>query len=800
LPKGSEPMNLIWLDHPDAQDRAQVGGKAAQLAALVEDAPVPPGFVLTTTAYAHYAQLPQLPAALVHELSTAYTQLGERIGVDQPAIAVRSSAATEDGATASFAGQFQTVLNVRGIEGLLAAIAHCWAAARSPALAAYQTQQGVEAEPTLALLIQPLIEAERSAVVFSAHPTTGDQDSIVIEATCGLGEGLVGGQQTPDRFVVRKEDLALVDRQIAHKPTQIICAERGTIVAATPAAQQNTPALTDDQVIDLARLAIRLEARLGWPVDLECAYRADRLFLLQCRPITTSLQPAHAQAETGTPTVIWDRPEDAEATWVGGKEPVTPLQQSMSLHYYQGWTKAFRAVRAEGGLRARFVNGYEYRRWHFAPQQSWADVEAAQRAAALTLPQRWADEWLPAVQADLARWRAIDLATLPDDALAGHLQSMLADQLYHWEIHAHMGSAPLDAVQRLVDWYLARFPAAPESEPYRLVQGQSNVSLEANHQLWRLSNEANFAVLEALRAEDWAGLPRPFADQWRAYLEQYTDGLADSRRHAARLILRYAEQEVPDPLVAVQQQAAQRDAFIATVRAQLTSDEQPTFDELLAVAMAHNPLTEDHNLYLDQQSAGATRRVCEEFGRRLAAQGILETTEAVEFLHLHELIEWGFGLAAPLAPRVRERQAAYAAQRLISPAPFLGKAPEPASWTDRFSGPATPLPAESGKLRGIGASAGRVRGRARVAHTLAEAFALCPGEILVCPTTDPRWTPLFALAAALVTDHGGSLAHAAVVAREYQLPAVVGTHTATQQIHTGQTIEVDGLHGLVTLV
>jgi rifampicin phosphotransferase len=799
-------MNLIWLNDPAALDSIQVGGKAAQLAALAGQYPIPPGFVITTTAYVHYAHLPQLPPAFVDELANAYERLGEQLGVDQPAIAVRSSAPAEDGAGASFAGQFQTVLNVRGVEGLITAIARCWAAAQSPGVKAYQTQQAVTGNLGLALLVQPLIEAERSAVVFSAHPVTGDQESVVIEAVWGLGEGLVGGQCTPDRFVVRKADLALVERQIAQKPTQTICATTGTTVAATPLDQQHAPVLTDAQVAELARLAIKLEGSLGWPVDLECAYKGEQLWLLQCRPITAAPGEAPPASQLGTspaaetPTVIWDRPEDAEQTWVGGKEPVKPLQQSMSLHYYQGWAKAFRAVRASGGLRARFINGYEYRLWQFAPQEGWAEIEAAQREAARALPQRWAEEWLPAIQADLARWRAVDLAALPDDLLANHLYAMLTDQLHHWEIHAHMGSAPLDAVQRLVDWYLARFPDAPESEPYRLVQGQSNVSLAGNHQLWRLSNEANFAVIEALRAEDWARLPPAFARQWQAYLEQFTDGLADSRRHAAGLLLRYAEHEVADPFVAVKEQAAQRDVFIATVRARLTADDLTTFDELLTVALAHNPLTEDHNLYLDQQSAGATRRVCEEFGRRLATLGILTTPEAVEFLHLHELIEWGFGLADPLSPRVRQRMAAYEEQRHASPPPFLGKPPEPASWTDRFSGPATPLAAESGQVRGVGASAGVVRGPARVAHTLAEALALRPGEILVCPTTDPRWTPLFALAAALVTDHGGSLAHAAVVAREYRLPAVVGTHTATQQLRSGQRIEVDGERGIVTVV
>ena len=184
----------------------------------------------------------------------------------------------------------------------------------------------------------------------------------------------------------------------------------------------------------------------------------------------------------------------------------------------------------------------------------------------------------------------------------------------------------------------------------------------------------------------------------------------------------------------------------------------------------------------------------------MAARGVLEGADDIAFLTLQELVLWGFGLADPLRARVAERRAAYERQRRITPPGYLGAPPEPqASWLDRFGGPATPLEAGPGEIAGVGASAGQAVGRVRVAHTLDEAQLLEAGEVLVCPSTDPSWTPLFALAAALVTDTGGSLCHAAVVAREYRLPAVVGTHIASAQLRTGQRVEVDGLAGRVRL-
>ena len=268
----------------------------------------------------------------------------------------------------------------------------------------------------------------------------------------------------------------------------------------------------------------------------------------------------------------------------------------------------------------------------------------------------------------------------------------------------------------------------------------------------------------------------------------------------ALLVLGYAEQSVPDPAIAHAQLAVEREEAVAAVRARLAPEEREHFEDVLATAQANYPLTEDHNFWLDQQSPADLRLLCGELGRRMAARSVLASPDDIAFLTLQELVLWGFGLADPLQARVAERRATYEHQRRITPPDYLGAPPEPQAWLDRFGGPATPLEARPGEIAGVGASAGQAVGRVRVAHTLDEAQLLEAGEVLVCPSTDPNWTPLFALAAALVTDTGGSLCHAAVVAREYQLPAVVGTHVASAQLHMGQRVEVDGLAGRVRLL
>ncbi len=222
-------MDILWLGQPACHDSALVGGKAAHLSQLAADYLVPPGFCLTAAALnrslqgasvpnADGASVPALPPALYDELAAAYRELAERCGADEPPVAVRSSALDEDGGVASFAGQHATYLNVVGADAVAAAVVACWASAQSPHARAYRRRQGLALDTVgLAVLVQLLVAADVSAVLFSTHPITGCQDELVINASWGLGESIVGGTVTPDSYVVRKADCSIVSRQIAEK-------------------------------------------------------------------------------------------------------------------------------------------------------------------------------------------------------------------------------------------------------------------------------------------------------------------------------------------------------------------------------------------------------------------------------------------------------------------------------------------------------------------------------------------------------------------------------------------------------
>jgi len=202
-------------------------------------------------------------------------------------VAVRSSAVDEDGTAASFAGQFESYLNVVGVEAVLDAIEKCWQTAVSDRVLAYRQQQGLASAKPIAVLVQQLVLADVSGVVFSANPVSGNRQEVVINTSWGLGESVVSGEVTPDSYIVRKSDLTILTRTIADKQQMTVPAESGTRSVPVPRFLRKRPSLNDEQILEMSRLACQLESEMGWAVDIECAYHNDTLYLLQCRPITT---------------------------------------------------------------------------------------------------------------------------------------------------------------------------------------------------------------------------------------------------------------------------------------------------------------------------------------------------------------------------------------------------------------------------------------------------------------------------------------------------------------------------------
>jgi pyruvate,water dikinase len=276
-----------------------VGRKAANLSVLAQSYRVPPGFAVTAAAFdqaisggfsqnATTGQGHQIPETLYYPIVSAYRTLSERCHQDQLSVAVRSSALDEDGISSSFAGQHDTFLNVVGEQAVADAIAGCWRSVYSPHALEYRRRHGLPLDGMkMATLVQQLVPSDVSAVVFGANPITGNREEVAINASWGLGESIVAGTVTPDTFVVRKAGMEILAAEIGEKASMTVPIPGGTQELDVPAPLQRQPSITNEQVVEMARLAVELEAKMGWPVDIECAYYQGQLYLLQCRPITT---------------------------------------------------------------------------------------------------------------------------------------------------------------------------------------------------------------------------------------------------------------------------------------------------------------------------------------------------------------------------------------------------------------------------------------------------------------------------------------------------------------------------------
>jgi len=179
-------------------------------------------------------------------------------------------------------------LNLVGVDAVLGAITRCWASGRNERALSYRKQQGLDTEEVrLAVLVQQLVAADTSAVIFSANPISGNRNEAVVTASWGLGESVVSGTVTPDTWVVRKADLAVKEERIGAKERMTVAVAGGTREVTVPRLLRERASLSGAQISELARLAIGLEEKIGQPVDIETAYAGEELFLLQCRPITT---------------------------------------------------------------------------------------------------------------------------------------------------------------------------------------------------------------------------------------------------------------------------------------------------------------------------------------------------------------------------------------------------------------------------------------------------------------------------------------------------------------------------------
>lgn len=770
-------MRAIELGHEDARDARAVGHKAASLARFAATFRVPPAFCLATSVYDELKAAMDgddaARAALTTLVADAYGRLAAAVGVAEPRVAVRSSATGEDSADASFAGQHETILDVSGVGAVVEAVLECWRSAGNERVTAYRREKGISEPVSVAVLVQQMVSSEVSAIAFGVDPVSGDRDVVVIDAATGLGDRIASGEVTPDRYVVRKDDLSV----------------RGPADGS----------LSETQAREVAKLTLALERENGHEVDVECAFANGELHLLQCRPITTLDQQF---------PVVWDDPEDAKYHWVrDDAHSGAPQPRLLGDYVLEAPTFGMRR-RAElddapifartQPFLGRTYNSLRRRSMQGDPAELERAMIAKARASARTFRRTWDEEYVPRLRAHW-EWMAQatrDAATLPLDELAARWDALWPRVNDIWTMHMLTTSRAYTVMDELTETY-EELTGRPRVEALKLTQARAP-------SLQKLGRD-----LHALTAVYASGDRAAFERARGAFLAEHGNlgssgedirdlPWADDHALLERELARRAAGPQEDPEVRAARLIAEGDEVERRARELLRDrpEDLARFEDVLAAARSTGPLTEEHNYVIDRQVMSNVGRLFRAIGARMAREGLIAEPADIHLFHIREISE-ALRSRRDLRDLARERAAEYAAwnrlrhpKTLGAPAP-ADSAPVPSGLNYRVAQDAADV------IKGAPASSGVRRGRVCIVRGMGDFAKMRKGDILVCRSSNVSWIPLFTIAAAVVTDVGGPLSHAAVVAREFGVPAVVGCDVAMERLRDGDLIEVNGDAGTV---
>jgi pyruvate,water dikinase len=781
------PLSRIRLADAD-----RVGRKAAVLGELMAAGfTVPAGFAVTVDATVDEA---------VDEIRRALDALGPR------PVAVRSSGIDEDLAGRSYAGQYETVLDVHGLDAVLDAIRTCRASASAERVAAYRT--GHSGRPRVGVLVQVMVDAATAGVAFSTNPLTADAAEAVVNAVRGLGDRLVAGEVT---------------------------AEQWTVCGDAVSASTVDTVLTQAEARAVARLARQVATHFAVPQDIEWAIADGTLWLLQARPVTalpTAVEPV--PIEIVVPDGFSTRNRNMDRAW-------TPMERSVFLPVFSAVARHIFGYTTGIVPAAHSVGGWVY----VTVQPDSPDAYAARLERIATdiaegRPQQvirqWHEEWKPAFAAAIAELRAVDLPSLSDERLHVHMRTVVAlfDRLH--DRYFQLTGAAIAVFGQLTALCAELFGWSGE-QAVRLRGGLAGDHMAANVRLSELARLAadRPAVRRWLARPDTeptrlAEVDPVFAAAFAVYVEQFAHRTAGfdlteptlAEQPAVLLALIRAQLAQPYDFTA---ERAAHDARLAQALAEADAAlagrppaDRTRFAAALAACRQSSPVR-DEKAYYAVSTWALLRYAVLEVGRRLVERGAADRVDDVLFLELTEALS---ALSTGDDQRIRIRhhrgQHAWAVANPGPPAygePAAPPAVEPdhplstgaqralhvaQSTMGLMTGPGSGTADDDGQLRGLAASAGRYFGPVRVIRSVTEFGKLRHGDVLVCPETTAQWSLLFPSIGALVTDRGSLLSHPAILAREYGVPAVVATGTATSTLHDDQLVTVDGAAGVVRVV
>ena len=868
---------IASLDSLDGGMDQQIGGKAANLGRLIAGGfRVPPGVVVTVDVYDRYlertgirSRIGDVLSSLDFEDEASLERASEKIRsffvqgpedgvaealdraigeIDPHALwSVRSSAVAEDLASASFAGQQDTYLNVRRAE-VMANVRRCWASYWNSRAIAYRHQAGVDQLGTgMAVVVQRMVDARTSGIMFTTDPVSGRKDRIIIESSWGLGESIASGLVTPDRFVCDKRSTRPVDRTINRKVTGIFLSSEGTRSVQMDPARQTSPSLSKGEMTKVARMGKRIEDHFHAPQDVEWAIEGEDVFLLQSRPITNLAEGSD---------ILWTRAYGDEY-WSDVTSPLffsllgelltryVNHEGSEIMGYWDLTDKELLKVHKghiyfnASVLEEVFIYNPKFSRTNellnYFPQKDQAriaraDTKIAQRLWAevrITVLdnegtifrtdkayRRWADGFMKVSQ----RLDSLDLTALSDEQLyqeyTGYRQAGIKHyQLIRYGMVTHSIGTNLMIKQWLANWLGDR------SGVYysKLISGlEDNKTLKTNIAIAKLARSAQSdpavremlslgdsrKALEALRTDArFSGFQRNLEAFLREYghrshtREMYFPRWADDPALVIDVVRALMSSEVGDLEKLERERVRERKEAEKEVMANLGRlrygfARKLVFRPVLGFAQTYLMFRENQRFYLDHMIY-RWRKLFLEYGRRLTERGLLDQPSDIFFLSKEEVFE----LCAKSGDRRSEiavRRADFERYRDVLPPKFLRGNVEFDDTVARG--------ADTVRVTGVSASPGVVTGRIRVVQNIEALPTVREGEIMVTSNTDPGWTAVFSKLGGLITETGGILSHGAVVSREYGIPAVTAVKDATGFFRTGQRVTLDGNDGTIYIL
>ena len=781
----------------------------------------------------------------------------------------------------SFAGQQETYLNVRGPEAVVEAVRDCWASLWTARALSYRNEMGIESGAVaMAVVVQVMVPADVAGILFTANPATGQRSEMIVNASFGLGEAVVGGQVTPDTFVVDRTTLAAKETVIGPKAQKIVAdGDQGTRLVDVDEGERDVASLPDALLTELAGLAARVETHFdGQPQDIEWAVADGKLWLLQSRPIT-NLPPQPIEVEWAAPPEVFGlvRRQIVENI----PDPTSPLFDELYIHrglaYKKGGKSNYTTLHgfafqiagtAAEATDEEFRANLKRRRDEAAEKpevraqetsdlnaflESLAEDERARfdamaaqladdnLAHAITMPEsdnptytafhktftndrQHKDFWeraLPELVGATTKWAAVDLASTEDEALLDGIVELALAEGWYWASNGGHTFGVAKSVDDQLQCFLREALPDHHFTSGQFLSGFKSRIMQANDDMFEIATLIKASpglyelviatpprrLMTVLRQRNDAGEVLQAIDSYLAtyghqgYSLDFVEPTQQEDPSAMFVTLKNMVQRSDYDSADHEAQATRkREQALREIRELLAPFQYWQFRYRMWFAYQYYPMREESCFVLGT-AWPVLRRMAAELGRRLVNAGTLKEPSDLYFLKTDEIAlalaarKAGKAMPEYVALTAERRELREARKRLHPP----GTIPEEASENPGVKFKETQFKNDdaSDTLLGIPVSPGTVTAPASRIMNAQEFDTMQPGSILVCPMTLPAWTQLFAHAVGLVTDIGGILGHGSIVAREYGIPAVVGTGNVTQRVESGQTLAVDGDAGTV---